>query len=188
MFFARREKAVEGKCIFTHVGVNQQGNFGVEFAGGDDFLVPHKSGTSIAEVRAAVENTGVDVSSATTRGSGADAKYDIRTPKLNDEQRTAVKTALVDSAKVTPEEISNSEVSSSWGSAVTKQAIIGLIVFLIVGLSAPPGACPFLPGGTGGSGSDGTASRPIPSGKETRLNVPNAGGGTRTRMTEVTRF
>jgi preprotein translocase subunit SecF len=112
--------------IFRHF------NFGVEFAGGDDFLMPVKPGTTVSEVRSAVERTGVDVSSATVKGSGGDAKYDVRTPKLSDDQRNEVRAALVSVGNVTASEISTSEVSSSWGKAVTRQALIGLIVFLVV--------------------------------------------------------
>jgi preprotein translocase subunit SecF len=107
-------------------------NFGVEFAGGDKFLVPVKPGTTVESVRSSVENIGVDVSSAQIRGSGDNRKYEIRTPKLDDKLRTAAISALERSAKVESTEINTSEVSSSWGREVTKKALIGLLVFLVV--------------------------------------------------------
>jgi preprotein translocase subunit SecF len=107
-------------------------NFGVEFAGGSKFLVPVKPGTSVEQVRSAVEATGVDVASAQRRGSGDSRKYEIRTPKLSDPQRVAVLDALASSAKVAPTEITTSEVSSSWGKQVTNKALVGLVVFLVV--------------------------------------------------------
>src|SRR5713226_4214426 len=36
MLFARGEKAVEGEGIFAHVGVDEQGDFGVQFAEGGE--------------------------------------------------------------------------------------------------------------------------------------------------------
>jgi len=107
-------------------------NFGVEFAGGNKFLVPVKPDTTVEQVRSAAESVGIDVSSAQVRGSGDNRKYEIRTPKLSDKQRTAVIQAISRSAKVEPTEINMSEVSSSWGKQVTKKALIGLLVFLVV--------------------------------------------------------
>jgi preprotein translocase subunit SecF len=108
-------------------------NFGVEFAGGNKFLVPaNQSGVVLQDVRGAAESTGVEVSSAQVRGSGQTRQYEIRTPKLSDEQRTNLVAAVADAARVEQKDVNTSEVSSSWGRAVTKQALIGLVVFLLV--------------------------------------------------------
>jgi preprotein translocase subunit SecF len=111
-------------------------NFGIEFAGGNQYQVPVVAGTTLADVRAAVENTGVSVSSSQIAGSGKQQTYVIRTGKLGNQQQDAaqidtVKAALVKSAKVTNAQIATNEVSSSWGSEVTQQALIALAVFLV---------------------------------------------------------
>jgi preprotein translocase subunit SecF len=112
--------------------------FGIEFSGGNQYLVPVKPGTTLAEVRAAAEATGVTVSSAQTAGSGSSQSYVIRTEKLSDQQADIkqvqkVRTALARAGHVAKaDDINEQEVSSSWGSEVTQQAIIALLVFLLL--------------------------------------------------------
>ena len=49
-------------------------NFGIEFAGGNQFLVPVQSGTTLQEIRAAVRGDRGQVSSAQEQRSGRTAK------------------------------------------------------------------------------------------------------------------
>jgi preprotein translocase subunit SecF len=108
-------------------------NYGVEFAGGSQFQVPVRSGTSLQHVREAVEETGVEVSSAQERGSGAEKKYVIRTPELKDDaKRNEITAAITEAAKVQDKDVAASEVSSSWGDSVTTKALQGLVVFLVL--------------------------------------------------------
>jgi preprotein translocase subunit SecF len=84
-------------------------------------------------VRTAVEQTGVTVASAQTVGrAGTTPNYLIRTPKLADEQRENTLAAISRAGKVNRTDIAASEVSSSWGGAVTNRALLGLGVFLVV--------------------------------------------------------
>ena len=106
-------------------------NWGIDFRGGDQFQVPVKPGVTLSEVRSAIEGNGISVSSSQQAGSGSTASYVIKTEKLTDAQRSAAETALVSAAHVTSADINNTEVSSSWGSEVTKQALIALAVFLV---------------------------------------------------------
>src|SRR5690349_6289213 len=102
-------------------------HLGVEFAGGSQFVVPVQSGTSVEKVQEAVEAEGITVVSAQTVGTaGKDPKYLIRTPKLDDEQREKALDAIVDTAKVSENQVTATEVSSSWGSEVTERALLGL--------------------------------------------------------------
>src|SRR5690242_12876094 len=112
-------------------------NFGIEFSGGNQFEVPKQPGTTLVDVRAAVEGTGATVSTAQTAGTGNAQSYVIRTEKLKDAtadsaQIVRVKAALVNAAKVPADKINSEEVSSSWGSEVTRQALIALGVFLVL--------------------------------------------------------
>ncbi|GIJ47762.1 protein-export membrane protein SecF [Virgisporangium aliadipatigenens] len=108
-------------------------HLGVEFAGGSQFVVPVQSGTTVEKVREAVESEGITVVSAQTVGTaGKDPKYLIRTPKLDDEQREKALDAIVDTAKVSQNQVTATEVSSSWGSEVTERALLGLAVFLVL--------------------------------------------------------
>jgi len=112
-------------------------HYGIEFSGGNQFGLPVKSGTSLTAVRAAVEGAGAKVSSAQTAGSGDAQSYVIRTERLTDQkaddaQILKVKNALVSAGRVPIDQIASEEVSSSWGSEVTKQALIALVVFVVL--------------------------------------------------------
>ncbi len=109
-------------------------NVGIEFAGGNQYLLDVKPGTTLSQVRGAVEGEGIQVSSAQTAGRGATQKYVIRTEKLNPQSDAskinAVEAALKQAGKV--DTVNYSQVSSSWGKEITQKAIIALVVFLIV--------------------------------------------------------
>jgi preprotein translocase subunit SecF len=107
-------------------------NFGIEFAGGNQFLVPRVAGTTLEDARSAVEGTGVEVSTAQQAGSGGQARYVIKTGELTADQQEEVRNALARDLNVAVTEIDISEVSSSWGNSVTRQALIGLLVFLVL--------------------------------------------------------
>src|SRR2546421_7253403 len=111
--------------------------FGIEFSGGDQYQIPVKPGTTVAQVRSWVESTGVAVPSAQPAGTGSGQSYVIRTERLSDQQAdlkqvAKVRAALASAAHVAPNDVNEQEVSSSWGSEVTQQAIIALVVFLVV--------------------------------------------------------
>src|SRR2546430_3726536 len=111
-------------------------NFGIEFSGGNQYQVPVRSGTTLSQVRGAVEATGTTVASAQTAGTGGGQSYVIKTEKIKDQQADTaqierVKKALAQAAHVPIEDVASTEVSSSWGGEVTQQAVIALIVFLV---------------------------------------------------------
>jgi preprotein translocase subunit SecF len=111
--------------------------FGIEFSGGNQYQITVKPGTTLAQMRAAAEATGVTVSSAQTAGQGSTQSYVIRTEKLSDQQSDIkqvqkVRAALASTGHVTQQEVNEQEVSSSWGGEVTEKAIIALVVFLVV--------------------------------------------------------
>lgn len=108
-------------------------HWGVEFAGGTQFVVAVKSGTSEQGVADAIQNAGVTVTSTQTVGkAGKSPNYLIRTPKLSDDDRKAALAAVVRAAKVDQDQVAVSEVSSSWGRAVSDRALLGLAVFLVL--------------------------------------------------------
>ncbi|MBT8225932.1 MAG: protein translocase subunit SecF [Dactylosporangium sp.] len=135
-FIAHRKRWYIASAVILLICVGSMAfrgfNFGIEFAGGNQFLVAAQSGTSLDTVRSAVEGTGVEVSSAQERGQGASRSYVIRAPELSDEQRVAVKQAIADAGRVSTDEVNSSEVSSSWGRSVTQKALVALVVFLVL--------------------------------------------------------
>ncbi|HEX6498250.1 MAG TPA: protein translocase subunit SecF [Micromonosporaceae bacterium] len=107
-------------------------NFGIEFAGGNEFQIPVKPGTTLSDVRSAVEDTGVEVQSSQVAGQATGKpSYVIRTAKITEAQRTDVVDALEKRGDVAANEINSSEVSSSWGSDVSKKAGWALLAFLL---------------------------------------------------------
>jgi preprotein translocase subunit SecF len=105
-------------------------HWGVEFAGGTQFIAPTKAGVSVQDVRDEIQDAGVTVTSVQTVGQNAN--YLIRTPKLEDEERASAVEAIRDITGLNREQIAVSEVSSSWGRAVSDRALLGLAVFLVL--------------------------------------------------------
>ncbi|GIG66125.1 protein translocase subunit SecF [Phytomonospora endophytica] len=106
-------------------------NLGVEFAGGNQFTVHTVEGVSLTEAEESIAGTGAEVASSQTAGTGADAKYVIKTGPLDDAESQEARAALAETLGVDAGEITVSEVSSSWGKSVSRQALIALGVFLV---------------------------------------------------------
>ncbi|HEX8305775.1 MAG TPA: protein translocase subunit SecF [Jatrophihabitans sp.] len=110
-------------------------NVGIDFKGGTQFQIK-AANTSITtgQVEEALARSGHGTESAAQEvGSGTTRQIVIKTKELKLEEQTATERKLGAELKLDPEEdISTESVSSSWGGEITKKAIQGLIVFLIV--------------------------------------------------------
>ncbi|HEV2887956.1 MAG TPA: protein translocase subunit SecF [Jatrophihabitans sp.] len=110
-------------------------NVGIDFKGGTQFQVK-ASNTSIttSQVEDAMAQSGHGTESAAQEvGSGATRQIVIKTKELKLEEQSQVQRKLATALKVDPKNgISVESVSSSWGSEITKKAIQGLLVFLVV--------------------------------------------------------
>src|SRR3954454_20274413 len=102
-------------------------NFGIEFAGGNSFRVPGTS-AELTTVQNAAEDAGADVASAQVVGGDSIL---VRTGQLSAAEERDVVTAVADAAGVSENEVTQQAVSAAWGQDVTKQALIGLVVFLV---------------------------------------------------------
>ncbi|GLY96024.1 protein translocase subunit SecF [Actinoplanes sp. NBRC 103695] len=114
-------------------------HLGIEFSGGTQIIMPADVGTqeeAQTAVQRAMETAGVgadaQVTNAQKVGNGPDATYSVRTSALSQDQATAVKGALVTDLGVDPAEVSDNRVSAAWGGQVTRQALIGLAIFLVL--------------------------------------------------------
>ncbi|MEU7908204.1 protein translocase subunit SecF [Actinoplanes sp. NPDC049118] len=114
-------------------------HLGIEFAGGTQFVIPATTGTQAEAQNAvaqAVETTGVaeaaEIEPAQKVGNGPDAVYTVRTAAMSQEESTAVKNAVAADLNVPPGDISDDRVSAAWGDQVTKQALLGLGIFLVL--------------------------------------------------------
>jgi preprotein translocase subunit SecF len=117
-------------------------HLGIEFEGGSQFIVPASVGTQ-AEAQDAVTRAvaaadvppDTQVSIAQKVGNGGDATYTIRTSALTQDQADTVKTNLVKDLNVPADKITDNRVSAAWGTQVTRQALLGLGIFLVLVLA-----------------------------------------------------
>jgi preprotein translocase subunit SecF len=113
-------------------------HLGIEFAGGTQIIMPVSVGTQADAQNAvteALDAAGVrdtQVGAAQQVGNGPDATYSVRTESLTQPQADAVKAELAQDIGVPAEEISDNRVSAAWGDQVTRQALIGLAIFLVL--------------------------------------------------------
>jgi preprotein translocase subunit SecF len=110
-------------------------NVGIDFKGGTQFQIK-AANTSITtkQVEEAMSQTGHGTESAAQEvGSGSTRQIVIKTKELKLDEQSQVQKKLATALKVDPKnDISIESVSSSWGSEITKKAVQGLIVFLLV--------------------------------------------------------
>jgi preprotein translocase subunit SecF len=112
-------------------------NVGIEFKGGNAFTLPASVGT-LEDVRSAVADTGADVATAQKVGGSSGDSYLVKTNSLDADQGVAdakaadIKKALADRFHISQDAISENAVSGAWGASITRQAIIGAVVFLVL--------------------------------------------------------
>ena len=104
---------------------------GIDFAGGNKYTVPVGEAT-ITQVEDAATAAGAEVASGQITGSGDDEAFLIRTAALDREQAQVVREAIADVTGVAIDEISVSEVSATWGAAVSDKALLSLIIFVVL--------------------------------------------------------
>ena len=102
-------------------------NFGIDFEGGNSFRLPG-SEQQLEQVRTAAEDAGAEV--ATAQVVGGDTLL-LRTGTLDNDTERAVVDAVAGAAGVEASEVSPESVSAEWGSDITDQALIALVVFLV---------------------------------------------------------
>jgi preprotein translocase subunit SecF len=114
---------------------------GIDFKGGNEFQVPATVGSmqvaedATAEALGGVSSTSGDparvVSAQQLRGTSG-ASYLIRTTPLQSSDAIKVKESLAKNLNLDPAAISDNLVSAAWGAQVTRQALYGLIAFLVL--------------------------------------------------------
>ena len=114
--------------------------FGIDFEGGSNIQMPDQGNISTSDVEAVyAQALGHDPVAVQTVGSGGSKTIQIRSESLSLEQVDKVQNALFDkfqpkdsSGNPSRNEISNSDVSKTWGGEITKKALIALVVFLVL--------------------------------------------------------
>jgi preprotein translocase subunit SecF len=109
-------------------------NVGIDFKGGTQFQVL-VSGTSVTPKQAeeAMSHSGETIEGAAQEvGSGSTRQIVVKTHELPQSKQIEVQAKLAQELGVDKNKITIDSVSSSWGSEITRKAVQGLIVFLIV--------------------------------------------------------
>jgi preprotein translocase subunit SecF len=108
--------------------------FGIEFTGGTQYRVPLAASDVTQEnadkVREAIADSDVEAAGLPTVTTAGQALL-VQVEELTQEESDQVAAVIEDTVPVT-EEISQSEISASWGKEVGQRAVLGVIVFLIL--------------------------------------------------------
>ncbi|OFE14436.1 protein-export membrane protein SecF [Humibacillus sp. DSM 29435] len=114
------------------VGIFARGlNFGIEFSGGSEFRVSGVNNTQNYEQRAQQAATKAGISGNVESTVIGQSTVRVQTESAS-ERTEAAKESLSSAFGVAPTAVSASLIGPSWGESVSKQAIQGLIVFLIL--------------------------------------------------------
>ncbi|MGB6051604.1 protein translocase subunit SecF [Rhodococcus sp. BGS-1C] len=113
---------------------------GIDFEGGTQIQVPASDGITTEQVETVFTDTlGFGPEQVQTVGSGAGATVQVRSEALDAGQTDEVRTALFvelqpvdNTGTATPNAISFSDVSETWGGQITQKALIALVVFLVI--------------------------------------------------------
>ncbi|MGK2879896.1 MAG: protein translocase subunit SecF [Mycobacterium sp.] len=113
--------------------------FGIDFAGGTKVSFP-RGETNVAAVEDVYRNTiGADPVSVVVVGNGPTATVQIRSETLDNDQTARLRDALFTAfspvgsdGQASPQVISDSAVSETWGDQITQKALIALVVFLVL--------------------------------------------------------
>lgn len=113
---------------------------GIDLEGGTKLTMPPANGATETSVTQVVEDaTGITPQSVQTVGTGNSQNIEVASERLSDDQIREARVALYDefqpadqTGQPSPDAISDSTVSESWGQSVTQRMIIGMGVFLLI--------------------------------------------------------
>ena len=106
-------------------------NFGIEFSGGNSFVIPAKNGVTLSQASKVIADAGAEVVSG-QEIRGSEHSYLIRTAGLSEDRSSRVKLTAAQETGIPAGEISDNRVSPSWGGQITNKALLGLAVFLVL--------------------------------------------------------
>ncbi|MGO4384950.1 protein translocase subunit SecF [Specibacter sp. RAF43] len=105
-------------------------NFGIEFRGGSQFTISDVAHTDVGTGERAVAAAATGTAAVVTNVAGKTMQ--VQTDRLSDDQTIKVKDALKEAYGVTDDHITSTFVGPSWGQDVSRQAIVGFIVFVLL--------------------------------------------------------
>ncbi|MBW4095977.1 MAG: protein translocase subunit SecF [Acidobacteria bacterium] len=105
-------------------------NLGIEFKGGSEFTVSNVKDNSTLKGEQAVTSIVASTIPRVTKVAGNTIQ--VQTDKLSDDETLKVKSALEQTYGVTDKDVASTFIGPTWGADVTRQAIIGLIAFVLL--------------------------------------------------------
>ena len=115
--------------------------FGIDFVGGTKVSFPRgDSQATTQQVETVFTDTvGAPPESVVVVGAGDSATFQIRAETLSNDETEALRTALFEAFQPvgadgtpSPQAVSDSAVSETWGGQITQKALIALVVFLVL--------------------------------------------------------
>jgi len=105
-------------------------NLGIEFRGGSEFTVSAAQDTDVAPGQEAVSRVVADSHAVVT--NVAPGTMRVQTEQLDDAQTREVARGLQEAYGVPQEQVTSTFVGPTWGEAVSRQALIGLGIFVVL--------------------------------------------------------
>jgi preprotein translocase subunit SecF len=105
-------------------------NFGIEFRGGSEFRLTNSQELAHSLAVDAIHEVVPGAQVSVTNVGTADIR--IQTEQLEDTESEAARLALAAAYSVDDAEVASSFIGPNWGADVTRQAITGLVIFLVL--------------------------------------------------------
>ena len=109
--------------------------FGIEFLGGSQFQIAGTAGLDSTKAQTLAQDTVLAVepgSNPRVTLVGTDSSVRVQTDQLTSDQSVAIQQALAKAYQVKDSDVTTSFIGATWGQDITKQALTGLIVFVIL--------------------------------------------------------
>ncbi len=105
-------------------------NFGIEFRGGSEFRLTNSQELPLELAEQAIHSVVPEAEVVVTEVGLSDIR--IQTEQLADVESEAARLALAEAYQVEGSAVASSFIGPNWGADVTRQALIGLFVFLLL--------------------------------------------------------
>lgn len=109
-------------------------NMGIEFEGGVEYRVSVQQPTQsqVQDIRVAVQETGLDAASSPIVNTSGEDAIRVQTEPLSNDDARVVARAILETADVPSDDLSQNVIGPSWGQQVANKAATGLVVFLVL--------------------------------------------------------
>jgi preprotein translocase subunit SecF len=133
---SKRWYAISAVLILVAIGsvlVRGGLQLGVEFTGGAELTaqVTQTSDSTVHDVGDAVISTGIDEAAEPRVVVVGDDNVRVQTGSLTPDETTTVRDAMAAELGIEPDEVTTQVIGPSWGAQITRQALIGLSLFML---------------------------------------------------------